>query len=710
MSRQVLVSVVIPCFNQGIYLRDAIDSVLRSTLIDYEIIVVDDGSTDEETKTALKWAETRNITVLRQRNSGLSAARNAGIRKAIGKYIVPLDADDLIAPTYLEKAAWILERRSSVGAVTGWLQEFGVSDSAWRPPKPTTVTMREGNCMVVSSMFRKMIWEDIGGYDESQRTGYEDYDFWLSVLERGWEIVQLEEIVMYYRVKPHSMFVDAKAKHEQLMGWIRQRHPTVFDSHQSGNTLFRVSNWIRSTHLGQFLVRHVWRDALVLKEKGFIPWLKWRLFPIAKVIPGFLSAYRAIRGKSFVDGSIYLSKHQEPRRVVFPVISHSGKVNILYIVPWLQMGGADKVNLDILKSLDKRKYHGVVVTTLADNHPWQELFSKHTDDIFHMTSLCSTDEDKLQFLDHIIHSRHIDIIQISNSLAGYQLLPMIKERYRLPVVSLVHTYAPQEPWDYARVSVQYRDFIDTEIAISHRLAKDLERLGWPPKKLAVIENGVDTDIFRPGDADWVQRRFGKKGAVSFIGRLAEEKAPQTFVAVIEELLWRGMFQDILFLIVGGGPLEEQLKKDIRARGLWGHVALVGTRLEHEVVEILRATKVLLAPSQYEGLPMIGLEAMASGVPIVATRVPGWSEVVHHGLNGFLIEPHNIKGMADAVERLLCDTERWKLLSENARRTALERFSLKKMISSYEQIYESLLEKEGKTIGEPTSGVRHHTVL
>ncbi|HNX59960.1 MAG TPA: glycosyltransferase family A protein, partial [Spirochaetota bacterium] len=128
------VSVIIPCYNQGIYVDEAVDSVLRQTFDDYEIIIVNDGSTDEITNEKLKSYCRPRTRVLTTENQGLAEARNTGIRNSSGVYILPLDADDVIAETYLEKAVAILDGNQKVGIVYSRAMLFGERSGEWRLP------------------------------------------------------------------------------------------------------------------------------------------------------------------------------------------------------------------------------------------------------------------------------------------------------------------------------------------------------------------------------------------------------------------------------------------------------------------------------------------------------------------------------------------------------------------------------------------------
>ena len=241
---ETLVSVVIPCYNQRRYLAESIGSVLASSGAEYEIIVVDDGSTDPETceiLAALNYPRTR---LIRRSNGGLAAARNSGIAVAQGRYILPLDADDRIGPAYLAQAVQAFASDDRLGIVYCRAEKFGAESGAWRLPPFSRWRMRLGNVIFCSALYRKADWETVGGYDEQLRHGWEDWDFWLSLLELGRRVRCLQLTGFYYRKNPTSMAAGMAAGlkvelHRQLMakhtrffsgwsGWLARLLPLYY--------------------------------------------------------------------------------------------------------------------------------------------------------------------------------------------------------------------------------------------------------------------------------------------------------------------------------------------------------------------------------------------------------------------------------------------------------------------------------------------------
>jgi len=160
-------------------------SALAQTHPDIEVVIVDDGSTDADTLELLRrcpWPRTR---VLYQENAGPAAARNHGITASSGRYILPLDADDLIDPSYVAKAAAVLDSAGEVGIVYCKANRFGAENGPWQLPPYTLRELVIDNVIFVTSLFRREDWERVGGFSESLRRGVEDYDFWVKIVAVG---------------------------------------------------------------------------------------------------------------------------------------------------------------------------------------------------------------------------------------------------------------------------------------------------------------------------------------------------------------------------------------------------------------------------------------------------------------------------------------------------------------------------------------------
>jgi len=198
------VSVVIPCYNMGAYLDEAVLSVLQQTFTDFEIIIVNDGSTDSETVRLLSNYDQPKTRVIHTTNQGVSAARNTGIQEARGEYILPLDADDKIGPSYLQKAVTILDSSLEVGVVYCERVLFGEREGVDPLPDYDPRALLIDNCIYPAALFRKDDWKTVGGYSEKMVYGWEDWEFWVSLSKLNRQVVKIPQTLFFYRVRSNS--------------------------------------------------------------------------------------------------------------------------------------------------------------------------------------------------------------------------------------------------------------------------------------------------------------------------------------------------------------------------------------------------------------------------------------------------------------------------------------------------------------------------
>ena len=214
------VSVIIPSYNLGQYLPETLRSVASQTFQDWECLIVENGSQDGSLDLVNEWCarDSRFVPVVFTENQGVAAARNRGLELAEGEYILFLDADDLITPGYMAAAVAALDADPALNVVYGRGERFG-AETSWDLPAFSMDTMLARNCLYISCFFRR---SQAPAFDPAFRAGYEDWDFWLSLLEAFPEprVLQLPELCFRYRTRRGSR--NAGVTDEALKGLRRQ--------------------------------------------------------------------------------------------------------------------------------------------------------------------------------------------------------------------------------------------------------------------------------------------------------------------------------------------------------------------------------------------------------------------------------------------------------------------------------------------------------
>ncbi len=287
---------IIPCFNHGQFVEAAVRSALVQEAADIRVVVVNDGSTDGTTPSACdrcRLAEReggpQRVHVVHQANAGLPAARNAGVQAALTfapdhDLLVFLDADDYVEPSFVRKLCAKLLASDSPQVSHAYCQEqlVGLGTGIWNVPEWDPLLLAVTNLHPVTCVVRRSRFLEVGGFDESMRLGYEDWDLWMRFADRGWRGVRVREpLFVWRRHSPNTMIADAVARHDELYGSLVARHRDFFIANaveiiRLANGLLRSgdAHWIdedrRSILLTQLRshVQDVYNECFALREQA----------------------------------------------------------------------------------------------------------------------------------------------------------------------------------------------------------------------------------------------------------------------------------------------------------------------------------------------------------------------------------------------------------------------------------------------------------
>jgi glycosyltransferase involved in cell wall biosynthesis len=232
-----MISIIIPCYNVEKTLAETLESVINNDFEQFEAIKVNDGSTDNTQKIIEKWTlKDKRFTTVYQPNAGLGAARNRGLQSASFDYVLPLDADNLLIPGFIEKALERHSKNNNLAVVYGQAELFGDKSGLWSPGNLEVFRMLNYNYIDACSLIKKKCLEKIGGYEENlPYQGHEDWDVWLGFIENGFEFEFLKMPAFKYRVSGNSMIAgfDEDMKNENIY-YIKDKHKKLyFDNYKN---------------------------------------------------------------------------------------------------------------------------------------------------------------------------------------------------------------------------------------------------------------------------------------------------------------------------------------------------------------------------------------------------------------------------------------------------------------------------------------------
>ncbi len=612
-----LLSVVIVCFNYGRFVDEAIASVLAQTALGHcEILVVDGGSDDPATIAKMRELADdpppRTRVLLRKDGRHLVGDnRNFGIARARGRYVACLDADDLLDPRYLEIALYLLERRG-YDAVSTTTLCFGSRNGFFDLiESPDLSDMLRANYLTTVAVLRRELWERAGGYHDvglGVDYVYEDWKLWVRIAALGARMTNIRAPLFRYRV-----------------------HSTESLSQQGG------------------AVRDIAAHRAEVME-----------FNEDVVSPEALAESARRHGLEItVEGGIENLKIAE--RVHRPTI--------LIALPFLTVGGAERLLSAVAKHLANVGYRIVIITTddldptFGDSSSW---FEEATAEIYLLPRMLHRDY-WADFLEYVVETKGVDVVLVAGSEFVYRRLPELRQGHSdLRVADLLFNTQ-----GHVRSNRRYTEQIDLHLCESEEVRDWLVAHGQDEASVVVIESGVDTSLHRPEE-----RRVTLPLRVGFSGRLSEEKAPLAFVD-LAQMLSDSRFH---FVMTGAGPLEGAVRR--RAAGLQED-SFTFLGVVDDIGAHLASLDVLVLPSILDGRPVVVLEALASGVPVIASRVGGLPGLVRDGETGFLVEPGNTREIAEHLRRLAEDPVELAQLKRGARVFAEDNLDVEAMNAAYE---------------------------
>ena len=634
------------------YFRQANQSIAHQTWQNYEWIVVDDCSTEPEAKQLFDFLPQLNPkikTFYRSQNGGLAAGRNTAIAKARGKYLFFMDTDDILEPTFIEKCVIFLETHPEFSWVNSYSVGFQAEEYWWTHGFERPSKFIEQNWVTGRLLYKKEDFERLGEFDEELRF-YEDWEMWLRAIsnhQKGWTI---PEFLDCYRRTDSGLLASSRQKVTEEQ---------------------RVTNLIQSRYQKFF-------------EDNELPdiYIERPMFDVSK-----------LRQKISSKNSLYLQKN--------------GK-RILCWLPHMEVGGADKFNLDLFTGLKQRGYDLTIVTTVPAQNVWQEKFYQITPDIFHLPGFLHYGH-WLAFARYLIESRQIDLVFISNAYYAYYLLPLLRKEFpHVAFVDYTHTEDPNwREGGYPRVSCQFTDFLDCQIVTSEYLVDYYLQLKEKTKsKLRVCHINVDINEWqfsRQKRKEYRQKLAIDDNTILFIfpARITGQKRPLLLVDIISKLSQKSL--PIALVALGKGDMLNEFKTQINSLGLESVFKLLSDVSPEEMIGYYSAADILLLPSEYEGISLAIYEAMAMGLPIVASDVGGQKELLKPG-TGFLIP----KGSGDLAEVekyievlvALIKEPIWRQqIGKSARARVEQYFSLEIMIDRIETIFTEA--KEARSTGLET---------
>ena len=641
-----IISVIIPFYNSYKYIEQTIISVLNQTFPYYEILIIDDGSTDEKSLKKLEEIQKldKRIKVFHKENEGLAATRDFGVSKSSTscKYLMFLDDDDLIEPTFLECGYWTLETNKSASWAYSDSVGFGTQEYVWNKYFDLD-KMKKVNELISAALVRRCDFELVNGYELKEKAVNEDWNFWLKLLAEGKYPVHMSFYGQWYRRKETGELKKASENKKRALKIINE-------------TASKITKKVEAIQYPRYNYNY-------------------------DLIP------------------------EEVESIVIPEKEKDNKINLLFIIPWMITGGADLFNLNLVKGLDKDKFAITIITTEPNKNVLRQEFEKYAK-VYDLTSFLDQ-KYWVAFVNYIIKKENINLILNSNSKMGYGMLPYIKGKYaNIPIIDYVH----MEEWynrngGYSRYSAMYESVIDKTLVCNENSKKILTKyFGKKEDEVQTVYIGVDENKFDPGkyNKDELKKKYlgqvTNKKILSYICRISEQKRPILLLQIIAKL--KEKRQDFKVLVVGDGNLLNKMKERAKELNIYDDIIFTGAL--SNTAEIYAISDLTINCSLKEGLALTSYESLSMGVPVVSSDVGGQKELITKDVGKIVkvlqdesdiysenYQQKEINDFAVAIDEILNNLETYK---ENCRKRILNRFTINEMIKEMTDIFERVKKK------------------
>ncbi|RJP28761.1 MAG: glycosyltransferase [Candidatus Omnitrophota bacterium] len=690
-TRTPKISVIIPTYNRANYISVAIHSVLNQTYHNWEIIVIDDGSNDSTKEVIRPYLD--NISYFYQNNQGEASARNIGINRSKGEFIAFLDSDDLWLPDKLKIQISRLESNDQL-SLTYCRAKMIDSHGIFMGYKPTTPALSTrdflyGARLPMTVLVKRKVFDEVGLFDTNIKVGV-DTDLWLR-LSMDHKIDYLDEPLAVIRAHNDNISIDKKSMYlgsiNTLNKLISNKIVNNFDKRELNNLL------AKQYYLLARECNYTYRER---KSAFSYCFSALNLNPsVGKMLinkkDDNLLKYKKLLNPYFFLFYTFFTRLLSTNKLI------KQSINILFYDPSSGYGGSGKSLSLLINNLNEMNFSSFV---LIKNFGPQFTNIKNAKIVKIKNTPNPRRQNIIAFFGYIIPEairiffilklNNIRIVHVNtNILSG--LAPIIAARIA-GVPCICHIRLSR---NLIKREILFSYWIDHVIVLNINTFK-MYRKYFLEERISLIYDGLSMDNENLNNTNAIARCefcYNSEFCVGIIGRIVEGKGHKEFILMAQKILEKN--KAVKFLIVGEpkGDYEDyfiQVVKLVKERNLSDKVIFTGWR--NDINNIISGLDVLVQASTTfpEGFGLTIIEAMAMGKVVVATNIPGPSDIIVNGETGFLVPPGDINLMADKILYLLCNPDVARKMGEAGRNRVEKFFAIKNTVKSIEEIYMGVL--------------------
>jgi len=644
------VSIVLPVYNGALFLQEALDSILNQSYTNFELLIINDGSTDKSEDIILSYSDPRIVYIKNERNLGLVDSLNNAIKLCRGEFIARMDADDISLPERLNLQRDFLQKNihfAMVASVVQPIDSEGNLLGLWPTDANTTSDesiynmLAKTNCIAHPSVMMRAAVAKRLMYRHGANAS-EDYDLWLRMVAHGFKLGKLCQPLLFYRVHATSITASSKVSNDQNLRVFKQK---IFF------LKYALSHFLINAFFFQVIYSSIRSSAAFFRSKALF-FLRDGKY-LFKISPR--SAF-----KEFQQISTVLQKHD---------------ASLIFFFPYTHMGGAERVHANIVNAFLDQKCL-VIFTGFSNDNSFLSKFKSTSSEVLVIPNALYSPFTRIKSRDLLL--KYINTgkrrgLFGSNSEYYFHILPFV--RLDLFCADLIHAFKFQPEGNLAHLKLlQFAQRLNRRVFVSKIAMNEFALLlkhnlygSSFSDRLTYICNGTLTLDNVPTKSDPFQ--------VLFVGRDSPEKRFNLFIKVANSFSNR---TDIRF--EAAGISISKSTKNFNCRG----------ELTQTDLNLLYSNShILLLTSSREGFPMVIMEAMALGVVPVCTAV---GDIPNHlnGINGIAInetdENEIVKSMIIEIEALINDGNAFVKMSTSAHKYALEHFRIKDFENNYRSLF------------------------
>ena len=694
------ISIIIPCYNDGVYLKEAVGSVLECDKNLYEIIIVDDGSTDEETIKIINELEKNGIKICRTPHKGQSVARNEGAKISKHPYLLFLDADNKITQELLEKGIDILDKDPLIGIVYSDYIQFGALNNIIRQKDFEINRAFFLECSVdTCAVIRREVFDDCLGFDKNMDF-WEDWEFSINAHKNGWKFFHIPKALYYYRIKGNSVNAKSKIKEKRIkiLEYVLKKHFDLVPEAMDSKSVLRQeqSNKQILSELAQEKSKNLELETYIENIKRSLTWKM--LCAYNKVLDFLLpekSFFRKFYNQLIIYNQKLINKKRDSlaKKNIFSenfwqeFYVNNFKPDVVFINHEESLTGAPKVLFKVAKIISSRFDIAIISNKSGSmSHDFLKEFGHkviHPNQIYFNTSK-----------DHIAKDILLNLNPKVVYLNTIVNLEYAREAKKLNIPVIIHVHELKEVFSIYLNKKEIEDvknlgniFIAPSLAVKDYLIS----IGCQAEKIIILNEMIDIDEIikkKVKNKDDVTSEIGKRDGqilVSASGTLTKRKGPDLFFEayMILKNKYPGRFR---FFWLGGAHTDPKVFFEGNQEE---DFLFLGEK--KNPYPFINESDIFVLPSREDPFPLVVLEAISMGKPVVAFKESGGAREVIKKC-GILAESFNPESLAEKIEFLSSNLNLRQKMSDIAKKEALK-YDSKILYEKTNSIISNFFDKE-----------------